>query len=255
MADLAASRDHRDRLAVVTGAASGIGAAVVQRFLAEGAAVCAVDIDADGLQGLVRSGPNDGSLLALPGDVSNPAEVDDLGSAILQRFGASPDILVNCAGVRGPSKVSWELTYEEWRSVHAIDLDGVFLTCRAFVPPMVANGWGRVINVSSVYGREGFPTQSAYASAKAGVIMFGRSLSKEVAKAGVLVHTVVPGVIETPMTGGIDERQLQGAIELIPLGRAGTAAEVAELIWILSGEQISFSTGSIWDVSGGKACL
>lgn len=255
MSDVHTHRREPERLAVVTGAASGIGAAVVERFLRDGLAVCAVDVDEHRLKQLADSAAAGDALLSVKADVSVPGEVERLGVTLPEHFGRTADILVNSAGVRGPSKPSWELTYEEWRRVHAIDLDGVFLSCRTFVPPMVANRWGRVINVSSVYGREGYPTQSAYASAKAGVIMFGRSLSREVARAGVLVHTVVPGVIQTPMTEAIDDRQLQGAIELIPLGRAGTSAEVAELIWILSGEQITFSTGSTWDVSGGKSSL
>lgn len=250
----AATQDLFGRVAVVTGAAGGIGVAIVRRLASAGATVFAADRDAEGSKEIATKLQKEGlRVFGAAVDVSDPKSVTMLVNEVHSKVSQPVAILVNNAGVRGPSKVLWQMELEEWRSVLSVDLDGVFLCCRAFLPDMFDQSWGRVINIASVYGKEGFPTQSAYAAAKAGVIALGRSLSREVAQKGVLVHTVVPGIIRSPMSENIDPQEVQRAISLVPLGRPGEPEEVAALVGWLAGSEITFSTGSTWDVSGGKA--
>jgi len=226
------------RVALVTGAASGIGAAAARRLLAEGATVVTLDLRAEGPEGAV----------ALAGDVSSSADVN---AAVAQ---AGPvDVLVCCAGVPGRSLQTVDVTDEEWRRVLAINADGVFFCNRAVIPGMVERGYGRIVNLASIAGKEGNPMAAAYAASKAAVIALTKAIGKDLARTGVLVNCIAPAVIETPILEGITQEHIDYMVERIPMGRMGTADEVAALICWLASEECSFSTGATYDISGGRA--
>jgi len=229
-------------VALVTGGASGIGAATVRRLLEEGAAVASLDIGGT---------PPDGAL-ALAGDVSDSRQVDDAVAAASAELGPL-DILVCSAGITGASLATVDVSDEEWRRVLAIDADGVFFCNRAVLPGMIERGYGRIVNVASIAGKEGNPMAAAYSSAKAAVIAMTKSIGKDVAGTGVLVNCVAPAVIETPMLGGMSDDHVTYMLERIPLGRMGRVDEVAALACWLASDECSFSTGATYDISGGRA--
>ncbi len=241
------------RVALVTGAARGIGLAISERLAAEGAAVALVDVDGQAVtqqsERLSREGHD---VLGLNADITVPAQVERVAAAAIERWGTL-DILVNNAGITGPAKPSWEYTPEEWDRVISIDLTGVFLCCRAAVPRMLMHGRGRIVNVASIAGKEGNPNMSAYSSAKAGVIGFTKSLAKEVAQSGIYVNCVTPAVIETEILGQLNEQTVQYMVSRIPMGRPGKPEEVASLVAWLASDECSFTTGAIFDISGGRA--
>jgi NAD(P)-dependent dehydrogenase (short-subunit alcohol dehydrogenase family) len=230
------------RVALVTGGASGIGAAVAQRLHDEGARVASLDLEA--------VSPN--GVLALAGDVSSSAQVE-AAVAETQRELGPIDILVCSAGVPGASLPTVEVTDEEWRRVMGINADGVFYCNRAVIPEMVERGYGRIVNVASIAGKEGNPMAGAYSASKAAVIAMTKAIGKDVARTGVLVNCVAPAVIETPMLGGMSEEHVEYMLDRIPMGRIGEPEEVAALICWLASEECSFSTGATYDVSGGRA--
>ena len=221
------------RTALVTGGASGIGAACLGRLAEDGLRVLSVDIDpkADVVIDLADAG---GVAPAL-------AEVGPV------------DILVNNAGIVGPNKPLWEVSDDEWALTLAINLTGPFAMCRALVPGMVERGWGRIVNVASIAGKEGNPNLSAYSSSKAGVIGMTKSLGKELATTGVLVNAIAPAVIETPLNLATDPAVLDYMVARIPMGRLGRVEEVTELVAWLASDACSFSTGAVFDLSGGRA--
>ena len=214
------------RRAVVTGAASGIGAACADRLVAEGYEVVRADIHQADLR------------LDVTGDIP------DLGQV---------DVLVNSAGVVGPNKPLWETSDEEWATTFAVNTTGIFRMCKAVVPGMVERGWGRIVNIASIAGKEGNPNLSAYSASKAAVIGLTKSLGKELATTGVLVNAIAPAVIETPMNADTAPEVLERLVSLIPMRRLGQAAEVAELVAWLASERCSFSTAAVYDISGGRA--
>ncbi len=216
-------------MALVTGGASGIGAATVERLRAGGAEVHVFD-------------------LASGEDVRDSRQVDD-AIAQLPRL----DVLVCSAGVGGDSSRTVDVTDEEWRRVHAINLDGVFHANRAAIPRMSENRYGRIVNVASIAGKEGNPMAAAYSSSKAGVIALTKAIGKDVAGSGILVNSVAPAVIDTPILGQIAGEHVEYMTSRIPLGRIGEADEVAALICWLASEDMSFSTGACFDISGGRA--
>ena len=230
------------RVAVVTGAASGIGAAVAHRLLEEGARVASFDLHADAPDGV----------LALAGDVSRSADVQSALGRVQEELGPV-DVLVCAAGVPGDSLPTVEVTDEEWRKVLGINADGVFYWNRAVVPGMVERGYGRIVNVASIAGKEGNPMAAAYSASKAAVIALTKAVGKDVARSGVLVNCVAPAVIETPMLDGITQDHIDYMVERIPMGRVGEPEEVAALICWLASEECSFSTGATYDISGGRA--
>ena len=230
------------RVAVVTGAASGIGAAVAHRLLEEGARVASFDLHADAPDGV----------LALAGDVSRSADVQAALGRVQEELGPV-DVLVCAAGVPGDSLPTVEVTDEEWRKVLGINADGVFYWNRAVVPGMVERGYGRIVNVASIAGKEGNPMAAAYSASKAAVIALTKAVGKDVARSGVLVNCVAPAVIETPMLDGITQDHIDYMVERIPMGRVGEPEEVAALICWLASEECSFSTGATYDISGGRA--
>jgi len=241
---VAGTNDHRfaGRVALVTGGASGIGAATARRLLSEGAGVASVDLGGE---------PPDGAL-ALTADVSDSTQVDAAVSRATEELGPV-DILVCAAGITGASISTVDVTDEEWRRVMAIDADGVFFCNRAVLPGMIERGYGRIVNVASIAGKEGNPMAAAYSSAKAAVIAMTKAIGKDVARSGVVVNCIAPAVIETPMLGGMASYHIDYMVERIPMGRMGTADEVAALACWLASEECSFSTGATYDISGGRA--
>jgi 3-oxoacyl-[acyl-carrier protein] reductase len=221
--------DFTGRVALVTGGASGIGAATVERLRAGGADVHVFD-------------------LANGEDVRDSAQLD----AAVERL-PRLDVLVCCAGVGGDSLHTEEVSDEEWERVHAINLNGVFYANRAALPKMKAGGYGRIVNVASIAGKEGNPMAAAYSSSKGAVIALTKAIGKDVAGSGVLVNCIAPAVIETPILGQISEEHISYMTSRIPLARVGQPEEVAALICWLASEEMTFSTGACFDISGGRA--
>jgi 3-oxoacyl-[acyl-carrier protein] reductase len=238
------TNDHRfsGRVALVTGGGSGIGLAASRRLLAEGARVASLDLGGT---------PPDGAL-ALSGDVSDSPQVNEAVARAEAELGPI-DILVCSAGITGESLTTVDVSDDEWRRVMAIDADGVFFCNRAVLPGMVERGYGRIVNVASIAGKEGNPMAAAYSAAKAAVIAMTKSIGKDVARSGVLVNCIAPAVIETPMLGGMADYHIEYMVERIPLGRMGAPDEVAALACWLASEECSFSTGATFDISGGRA--
>jgi 3-oxoacyl-[acyl-carrier protein] reductase len=233
--------DFEGRVALVTGGASGIGAATVDLLREGGARVAVFD----------RQGA-DGEVLAIPGDVSRAAEADSAVARVIDELGRL-DVLVNSAGVPGQSLRTLDVPDEEWERVFAINAHGTFWFCRAAARVMVERGYGRIVNVASIAGKEGNPQAAAYSGSKAAVIGFTKSIGKDLARSGVLVNCVAPAVIQTPILEGITQEHIDYMVERIPLGRLGRPDEVAALICWLASEEMSFSTGACYDISGGRA--
>jgi 3-oxoacyl-[acyl-carrier protein] reductase len=229
--------DFTGRVALVTGGASGIGAAVAQGLRAGGARVVTFDIDARAdVQGDMRSSA------ALAAAVAK-----------VEAEHARLDILVNSAGVAGESLHTVDVSDQEWEHVLGVNASGSFYACRAAIPGMVERGYGRIVLLASIAGKEGNPMAAAYSSSKAAVIALAKAIGKDLAGTGVLVNCVAPAVIETPMLEGISQEHLDYMVERIPLGRIGRPHEVAALICWLASEDCSFSTGATYDISGGRA--
>ena len=221
------------RTAIITGAESGIGAAVAERFRNAGIKVYSLDMAASA---------------DFQVDVSNSDQVNQAVAEI-----GFVDILINSAGITGPNTPLIQTTDADWNRTIAINLNGTFNTCRAVVPGMVAKGWGRIVNIASIAGKEGNPNLSAYSASKAAVIGLTKSLGKELATTGVLVNAVTPAFIQTPMNVNTTEETLKYMISKIPMNRVGEVEEVAALISWLASDECSFSTGAVFDISGGRA--
>jgi len=230
------------RVALVTGGASGIGAAVARRLLAEGAAVASLDLE---------TGTSEG-ILGLAGDVSRSSDVDAAVERVERELGPL-EVLVCSAGVPGASLGTLEVADDEWRRVLSINADGVFFCNRAAAARMVPRGYGRIVNVASIAGKEGNPMAAAYSASKAAVIAMTKAIGKDLARTGVVVNCVAPAVIETPIIEGISQEHLDYMVERIPMGRMGAPEEVAALVCWLASEECSFSTGATYDISGGRA--
>ena len=241
---MSGTNDHRfsGRIALVTGGGSGIGAATAARLLREGAGVASLDLGGTPPEGV----------LALSGDVSDPRQVEAAVARASEELGPL-DILVCSAGITGASLSTVDVSDEEWRRVMAIDADGVFFSNRAVLPGMIERGYGRIVNVASIAGKEGNPMAAAYSAAKAAVIAMTKSIGKDVARTGVLVNCIAPAVIETPILDGLSHEHVEYMVERIPVGRMGEAEEVAALACWLASEECSFSTGATFDISGGRA--
>jgi NAD(P)-dependent dehydrogenase (short-subunit alcohol dehydrogenase family) len=235
--------DFSGRVALVTGGASGIGAATVGLLKECGARVAVLDLTVDGV---------DDEALAIQADVARAAEIDAAVAQVESELG-SLDILVCSAGVGGDSVRAVDMTDEEWRRVFAVNCDGTFYCNRAALRGMVQRGYGRIVNVASIAGKEGNPMASAYSASKAAVIALTKSIAKEVAGSGVLVNSVAPAVIDTPILSQLSDEHIGYMVERIPLGRLGQPVEVARLIAYLASDDLSFATGACFDISGGRA--
>jgi 3-oxoacyl-[acyl-carrier protein] reductase len=236
--------------AIVTGAARGIGQAIATRLASEGAGVMIADIDEEVAREAVAAIGERAVAQRL--DVSDPASWDAAVQAALARWGRI-DALVNNAGIAGRSAPIWELAVDEWQQVLDIDLTGVFLGCRAVIPAMVEAGSGRIVNIASIAGKEGNPNAVPYSAAKSGVIGLTKAVAKEVATKGVFVNAVAPAVIETPILEQVSEEHIRYMTSRIPMGRVGKPEEVAALVAFLCSPDLTFSTGAVYDISGGRA--
>lgn len=237
------------RRAVITGAASGVGFAAARLILAEGGAVALFDLDRERLDAAIGAlRPQHSERV----DVTDPTEVISAMQRTVDVLGGL-DILITSAGVIGMTAPVVEYPFEEWRRVFAVNVDGVFHCCQAAIPYMQTGGYGRIVTVASIAGKEGNPNASAYSASKGAVIAFTKSLGKELALTGIRANTVTPGAIRTPMLDQIPEAQLDYMASKIPVGRLGTAEECASLISFVASEDCSFSTGSVFDMSGGRA--
>ncbi|MBT4043726.1 MAG: SDR family oxidoreductase [Rhodospirillaceae bacterium] len=244
--------DLNARSAIVTGGADGIGQAITERFLASGASVLMWDISQKNLDKMLSANDVGDRLQGAMVDVTDPGQVATARDNALATFGKI-DILVCNAGITGPAKKSWEYSFEEWRSVINLDLDAVFLCCQSVLQHMLGNGYGRIINIASIAGKEGNPNACAYSAAKAGVIGLTKSLAKETAEAGVLINCITPAAIRTAIFDQLTQEHVDYMLSRIPMGRLGKTAEAASLVAWLASEDCSFSTGGVFDLSGGRA--
>ncbi|MEN3279233.1 MAG: 2-dehydro-3-deoxy-L-rhamnonate dehydrogenase [Solirubrobacteraceae bacterium] len=231
------------RVALVTGGASGIGAATVAMFLARGAQVASFDLDA--------AGSPDGAL-KVDGDATDSRSVADAVDRAERELGPL-DAVVCCAGTGGDSVRTVDITDEEWRRVFALNCDGVFYFNREGARVMVPRGSGRIVNIASIAGKEGNPMAAAYSASKAAVIGMTKSFGKDLADTGVLVNCIAPAVIATPMLDQLSQEHVDYMVGKIPMGRTGAPEEVAELIAFLASDRMTFSTGATFDISGGRA--
>jgi 3-oxoacyl-[acyl-carrier protein] reductase len=242
--------DFKGRTAIVTGGAAGIGLAIVRRLLASGATVRIWDLDQKALQQTLGglAGPASGDVV----DVSDPAAVAKATDAAMKSFGRI-DVLVNNAGVAGLNAPTVDYPVEEWERVLRINLTSQFLTCRAVAPHMANAKYGRIVNIASIAGKEGNPNAVAYSASKAGVISLTKSLGKELAQAGVLVNCVTPAAAKTAIFDQMTETHINYMLAKIPMGRFVTVDEIASLVGWLASEDCAFSTGGVFDISGGRA--
>jgi 2-dehydro-3-deoxy-L-rhamnonate dehydrogenase (NAD+) len=238
------------KTALVTGAARGIGLAIASRLAADGARVALLDLDLRATEAAALEAG--GGAMALAADVTRSAEVDAAVHRVVAVWGRL-DILVNNAGITGRSFPIWELGDEDWARVVDVDLTSVFYCCRAAVKVMRSQGSGRIINIASIAGKEGNPTLVPYSAAKAGVIGLTKALAKEVATQGILVNAVAPAVIGTELLKQMEKSTVDLLVAKIPMGRVGAPEEVAALVAWLASEECSFSTGAVYDLSGGRA--
>ena len=242
--------DLRGRTAVVTGGASGIGLAVAQRLAASGATVALWDRDEAALAAAKAVLPDATRTLAV--DVTDAEVVARAADATALDLGRI-DILVCSAGVTGPNVPAWEYPVDRWRQVIDVNLNGLFYCNRAIVPVMRRNDYGRIVNIASVAGKEGNPNASAYSASKAGVIGLTKSLGKELANTPIRVNCVTPATVRTAIFNQMTQQHIDFMLSKIPIGRFGTVDEVAALICWLASEECSFSTGAVFDISGGRA--
>ncbi len=244
--------DLKGRTAVITGGARGIGYAAAQKMLASGAAVALWDIDAAALAKAAGSLTKGGRVHTAVVELTDEADVRKAVDTLIRDAGKI-DILVNNAGITGGNAPLWELKPEVWRRVIEVNLVAPYLTCHAIVPHMVAAGYGRIVNVSSIAGKEGNPNASHYSASKAGLIGLTKSLAKEVATKGVLVNCITPAAAKTEMFGQMTQQHIDYMLSKIPMNRFVTVEELAAMIAWLSSEDCSFSTGAVFDISGGRA--
>jgi NAD(P)-dependent dehydrogenase (short-subunit alcohol dehydrogenase family) len=244
--------DLKGRVAVVTGGARGIGFATAQKLLASGAAVVLWDVDQVALTGAVASLKQSDRVRAAVVDVTNEGSIAAAIEALRGDLGKI-DILVNNAGITGGNAPLWELSPEVWRRVIEVNLVGPYLTCRAVVPHMVAAGYGRIVNIASIAGKEGNPNASHYSASKAGLIGLTKSLAKELATKGVLVNCITPAAARTEMFEQMTQTHIDYMLSKIPMNRFVAVEELAAMIAWLSSEDCSFSTGAVFDISGGRA--
>ena len=244
--------DLNGRVAVITGGAQGIGYATAERMLLSGAAVVLWDIDAKALAAARESLSALGTVDTATVELTDADAVLAAAGAVMRTHGRI-DILVNNAGITGGNATTWELDPAMWRRVIDVNLVAPYLVCRAVVPQMLQRGYGRIVNVASVAGKEGNPNASHYSASKAGLIALTKSLAKELATQGILVNAVSLAAAKTAIFDQMSEQHINFMLGKIPMGRFVQVGEIAALIGWLSSEDCSFSTGAVFDISGGRA--
>jgi len=242
--------DFNGRTAVITGGAAGIGLAIAQRLIASGGGVSVWDRDAVALEKAkvhLTAGVDTRVV-----DVADAASVDAAAQAAAAALGRI-DALVCSAGITGPNTTMWDYPVDAWRQVMEVNVNGVFLCNRAIVPVMLKRDYGRIVNIASVAGKEGNPNASAYSTSKAAVIGLTKSLGKELAKTGIRVNCVTPAAVKTAIFDQMSQQHIDFMLSKIPMGRFGLVEEIAALVAWLCTEDCSFSTGAVFDLSGGRA--
>jgi 3-oxoacyl-[acyl-carrier protein] reductase len=243
--------DFSGRHAVITGGASGIGLAIARRMAEGGATLSLWDRDAATLEkARAAFGEREPQLVKV--DVASESDVNAACAATLEHAGAI-DILVTSAGITGPNTTVWEYPVEAWDEVMRVNLRGPFLCCRAIVPHMRQRQRGRIVNIASIAGKEGNPNASAYSASKAGVIALTKSLGKELAQSGITVNCITPAAVHTAMFAQMTQQHIDYMLSKIPMNRFGETAEIAALVSWLASDDCSFSTGAVFDISGGRA--
>jgi NAD(P)-dependent dehydrogenase (short-subunit alcohol dehydrogenase family) len=246
------SIDLKGRSAVVTGGAQGIGRAIVERFLASGAAVAIWDRDFILAKQTARELQPRGKVAAVAVDITNFAEVERARDETVKDFGKI-DILVNNAGIAGPNTTTWDYDVKDWRQVMSINLDGQFHCCKAIVPGMIAQNYGRIVNIASIAGKEGNPNAPAYSASKAGVIALTKSLAKETADKDISVNCITPAAAKTSIFDQMTQGHIDFMLSKIPRGRFVKVEEIAGLAAFCASSECSFTTGAVFDISGGRA--
>lgn len=244
--------DLKGRIAIVTGGARGIGFAIAQRMLQSGAEVALWDIDAAAMNKVTLLLQESGVVYVRAVDVTDESSVA-AATALHMRTLGKIDILVNNAGITGGNAPLWELAPEVWRRVVDVNLIGPYLTCRTIAPHMIAAGYGRIVNIASIAGKEGNPNASHYSASKAGLIALTKSLAKELATTGVLVNCITPAAAKTEMFNQMKQEHIDYMLSKIPMNRFVAVEEIAAMAAWLASSDCSFSTGAVFDISGGRA--
>jgi 3-oxoacyl-[acyl-carrier protein] reductase len=244
--------DLQNRVAIVTGGARGIGRAIAERLLASGAKVSLWDVDVAALATAARELANVGTVHTASVDLAEFESVKAVAEATAAAFGKL-DILVNNAGITGGNAKTWEIDPAGWRRVMDVNLNGPFYCCHAVVPHLLKNGYGRIVSVASIAGKEGNPNAAHYSASKAGVIALTKSLGKELAASNITVNAIAPAVIATDILQQMSQAHIDYMLSKIPMGRFGKKEEAAALVAWLCSEDCSFSTGAVFDLSGGRA--
>ncbi len=247
--------DLKGRVAIITGGARGIGYAIAERFLQSGADVCLWDVDATRLtqsQAALSAAHPARRVESRALDLTDEGEVGAAAADVAASLGRI-DILVNNAGITGGNGPTWTLAPDVWRRVLEVNLVAPFLTCRAVVPYMIKGGWGRIVNVASIAGKEGNPNASHYSASKAGLIALTKSLGKELSHQGVVVNAITPAAAKTEIFDQMKQEHIDYMLSRIPMGRFLQVEEAAALVAWLSSDDCSFTTGSVFDISGGRA--
>jgi 3-oxoacyl-[acyl-carrier protein] reductase len=241
--------DFAGRIALITGGASGIGAASARRIQAGGGRVAVLDLDPGRVETAARE--LGGGAIGIAADVTRSGDLTAAVARVESELGGL-DVLVCSAGIAGASLRTVDVDDAEWESVLAVNTNGVFYANRAALPGMVSRGYGRIVNLASVAGKEGNPMAAAYSAAKAAVIGLTKAVGKDVATTGVLVNCITPSPVETPMIEGLSQAHLDYMLARVPMGRLARAEEVAELVAYLGSDRMTFSTGAAFDHSGGR---
>lgn len=244
--------DLNGRVCIVTGGVSGIGLAIARRMADSGACVSLWDRDAAALERVAKDLSAKTKVHTAQVDIAVYPQVQAAAKATATHFGRI-DALVNSAGVAGKNAMVWEYPVDEWIRVHDVNIHGTFYTCREVVPHLQKNGYGRIVNIASIAGKEGNPTASSYSSSKAAVIGFTKSLGKELAKQNITVNCVTPAAVKTPIFDQVSQQHIDYMLQKIPMGRFGTVEEIASMVCWLCTEDASFTTAGVFDLSGGRA--
>jgi 2-dehydro-3-deoxy-L-rhamnonate dehydrogenase (NAD+) len=244
--------DLNGRFAVVTGGAQGIGRAIVERFLDSGASVAIWDCDLQLASKTAKELANRGKIIVVSCDVTNYKDIERVRNETVKSFGRI-DILTNNAGVAGQNTTTWEYPVEEWRRVMSVNLDGPFHCCKAVVPGMIEQNYGRIVNIASIAGKEGNPNAPAYSASKAGVISLTKSLAKETAGKNISVNCITPAAAKTAIFDQMTQSHIDYMLSKIPRGRFVEVNEIAAVAAFCASEDCSFTTGATFDISGGRA--